>query len=289
MAGLYLPTRASSKSDVETCMRLLEPYSSKYDIGLEIIGNAADFLSEKGLDKIRENMQEVPYDLVVHGFSGIDVYLTEVCDLRTPKGAQNLRNLISLAEDVGANYVHTHSGAGYRGNISPSLKDTGLAAIRANMLNMPSSVPLGIENLPNPSMGDRQLKPDEIWKDCVDSVKDCWQIVMGTEMKITFDTCHYACGLQNFDLIDGIKDLGKNLNFLHISDVIGYWEPNKSLWTEGVIPGEGRIGNQFEKFFSYVRENYPKIGICVEVDNKDFRDPIESEETLKRVDHWLSS
>jgi hypothetical protein len=64
--------------------------------------------------------------------------------------------------------------------------------------------------------------------------------------------------------------------------------PGKEIWTEGIIPGKGRIGTySFKQFIRYIRDNFPDISICVEVANKDFKNPRESEDALWRIQDWL--
>jgi len=38
----------------------------------------------------------------------------------------------------------------------------------------------------------------------------------------------------------------------------------------------------------YIKENYPDMGICLEVYNADFNNPAESREAVKRVVDWLN-
>ena len=115
------------------------------------------------------------------------------------------------------------------------------------------------------------------------------KIVKDTPLKITFDTAHYGINeKENPDLIKPLKEIGKYLGHIHVGDCKGIWIQNKSRAYDGVIPGDGRIGkDSFEKFFKYIAKENPNISICLEVQNKDFKNPEETRESIKRVCNWL--
>lgn len=297
MLKIILPTTAAYKDDFERMLGLLERTVDKeYEIGLEIKGKPEHFQEERYLDQIKENIISVAKGvyLVIHGFSGIEVYESGIGDMRSDEGRKYLEVLLRLGEDTGADYVHVHGGAGYRGaELSSQEKREGLDNIRENILSCKNDLdikyPLGIENLPNPSMGDYPFGSEDIWRDCVDSIDDCLYIVEGTELKVTFDTCHYAANkIGKIDLVEPAEKLREHLYHVHINDVYGYWVPSKSVWREGVIPGDGNIGEEsFRGFLTYIRGNHPDISICLEVYNADYKNPVESEESIKRVLDWL--
>jgi len=79
------------------------------------------------------------------------------------------------------------------------------------------------------------------------------------------------------------------LHHIHLGDSRGIWVANKFKAFDGIIPGEGRIGkDSFAKFFNYIREHHPNIGICIEVRNEDYKNPIETKESTKRLVNWLT-
>ncbi|MFH1593026.1 MAG: TIM barrel protein [Candidatus Woesearchaeota archaeon] len=306
MARIFLPTMAAFREDVEIMMGLLEKTvgTSEHEFGLEVIGKHSHFVgaeAAENLGKIQENLMQIARGahLSVHGFSGIDCYETGSADMRTENGLNLLQTYLRLAQDIRAGYVHIHSAAGYRGdNLSLAEKRRALTQIKQNMLlaqeQSRATCKIGIENPPCPSMGDVETNPEQIWRDHVESLEDCLDIVRETDLKVTLDTCHYACGKKGeINLINAAQDLGNYLTHFHISDVQGVWVPSSarkggSVWTEGIIPGKGRIGERaFADFFKHVAVSYPNGGICVEVVNKDFKNPIESEESIKRVLNWL--
>jgi|GEM_PF-4369952 len=296
---IVLPTMAVDKEDVNIMLGLLERLvGGRYEIGLEIIGKPVHFQEEGYLKQIGDNIRSVAQGafLVIHGFSGIQVYESGIADMRTEIGRALLITYLELAKDIGANYIHIHSSAGYKGDRlsrKSILKVEAMDKIRVNMISASGLVeagcPVGIENLPTPSMGDVEKDPHKIWRDCVDSLEDCIYIVRGTDLKITLDTCHYAINQKGrIDLIKPVKRLSQHLWHFHISDTKGYWIPNRSLWQEGVVPGNGRIGEEsFKELFSYLKENHPDISLCIEVFNKDYRDPVETEESIRRILGWL--
>lgn len=295
MATIYLPTMAAFRGDVETTFGVLEKAlkGTKHKPGLEVIGKADHFQSQETMAKIVQNIKEVSGNnsVVIHGFSGPAVYESGFGDMRTQSGSELLASYAKLADELNAKYVHVHSGAGHKGkNYSRQQLSKDISDVRKILLPFSSKkFILGIENLPSPSMGDVKTNPDEVDRDCTETLEDCLELVNGTRMGITFDTCHYACGRKGkIDLVEALKLLGNKLAYVHIGDVEGYWEPNKSVWKEGRIPGNGRIGNeQFKKFFAYLQQKHPDVGIEAEVYNADFKNPEESKESVKRIVKWL--
>lgn len=315
MATIYLPTMAANRGDVETTFGLLEKTlkGTRHKPGLEVIGMAKHFKDKEAIAKTTadtvKNIKEIAKgaDTAVHGFSGLAVYESGLGDMRTQSGRDLLTAYCDIAEKLGSKYVHVHSGAGHKGTnyTQEQLKDDRrkvrgtllpfTAEIRGNLF--PSAAinyVLGIENLPSPAAGDLSNDSEKVWRDCTESIEDCIEItdgeMNGIQLAMTFDTCHYACDKKGeIDLIAPVKKIGTRLAHVHVSDVEGEFIPGQSVWKEGRIPGEGRIGNEaFKKFFRYIRENHPNVGIEVEVYNDDFKNPKESEESIKRVLNWLN-
>ncbi len=296
MVKIILPTMAAYKEDLEIMLNLLErTVKGKHDIGLEIKGKPEHFLEQRYLDSIRENMAGVPQEVyrVVHGFSGIEVYESGIGDLSNDKGRAHLETLVRLGKDVGAYYINVHGGAGYQGKPLHVKRIERLLSIRRNMLEcmeaLVAGCELGIELLPSPSMGDMEKDPEKVLHDCAESAIDCLYVA-ARNIKITLDTAHYAANRKGEIGLVGIAHyaLGKKLGHIHANDVSGFWVPGESVWTEGVIPGDGNIGKKsFGRFFEYIIQAHPHIGINVEVHNTDFNNPAESEKSIKRVMNWL--
>lgn len=292
-----MPTMAAKRNDVETVLSVLEREVGKeHKIGLEIIGLARHFQNPESIAEIVKNINELAKGayVSVHGFSGMAVYESGLADMRSEESGGKLLDIyLDIANKTNAQYVHVHSGAGYKGiTNAPKNKSADLQKIKNVMLARANktSIPVGIENLPAPSMGDMEKDPDQIWCDEVESIDDCLDVVKGTNMKVTFDTCHHACGLngQNIDVVEPAMNLGKHAGYFHLSDVDGNWVPYESIWTEGVVPGKGRIGEQnFMRFIKYIKSNHPDAKLCIEANNKDFSKLDESAESIKRVVNWL--
>jgi len=297
MTTIWLPAMGVFKKDVETMVSLLQRTVPKsYEIGLDIIGKTEHFQEAEYLERIAENLKAlsaVGVHLSVHGFSGLDVYESGLGDMRNVAGKRLLLTYLRLAADINAEYVHVHSGAGYKVSLPVEKKQEHLLKVRQHLINCVVSYPrikVGIENLPSPSAGDLETDPDKVWRDCVDNLESCLLVVADTGLKVTLDTCHLAAGVKDEDinLVHAVQTFGDHLYFLHVSDVEGYWVPYKSVWKEGIIPGEGRIGMvKFEQFFHYLKSTNIPMNICVEINNKSFDNPLESEESIRRIVGWL--
>lgn len=320
MPTIYVPTFPAFRKDVETMLSVLEKEVDGFGIGLEIGGRPDHFSSQEGLDKIVENMKRVAGGIptVVHGFSGLEVYeidgkKSDIADMSKPTGLNLLKTYIDLAKQLGSHYVHVHGAAGWqRKEVGEGFKGLSEVVsaqtearkrIRANLLEglkyagKRIKTDIGIENLPDPSACDFSTDDRGVWRDYVQHVSDCIEIVKGTDLKITFDIAHHGINKDGYvDLVDASfgtfapASEVDHLYHLHVGDCSGYWKPGVSKAYDGVIPGEGRIGkDSFARFFKYIRETHPDIGICLEVHNKSFDDPQETRESIKRVCNWLKA
>lgn len=294
MPTIYLPTFAFFRKDVETMFGILEKdVPNKYiGIGLEIYGKREHF-QEEGLGKIVRNIGSVAGGVktIVHGIIG-DIYPGGIADMSRKAGRELLMAYINLAKRLGSEYVHTHGGAGYRGIEVPADKQEVLEKIRNNFfmcLEKADGIPVGIENAPIPSGGDIDENSKTVWSDYVEGIEDCMQIVRDTPLKITFDTAHYGSSNGgNVNLVLPVIAIEKQLGHIHLGDYDAQWVPNVSKFSEGIIPGDGKIGNDsFQCFFKYIKRKHPEIGVGIEVHNKDYSNPLETKECLRRVCSWL--
>ncbi|OGJ13349.1 hypothetical protein A3K82_00430 [Candidatus Pacearchaeota archaeon RBG_19FT_COMBO_34_9] len=299
MNTIYVPTFPAFRGDVETMFSLLKEevlkkYPGKFGIGLEIGGKPEHFTNQESLEKIVKNIKEVAggAKTIVHGFSGLAIYTEGIADMSKDVGKNLLATYVDLAKKLKSNYVHVHGAIGYHGIKTPEDKPEVLNKVRKNLLwglENSEGISIGIENLPTPSAYDFDSNPETVWSDYVEGIEDCMKIVKDTPLKITFDTAHYGINeKENPDLIKPLKEIGKYLGHIHVGDCKGIWIQNKSRAYDGVIPGDGRIGkDSFEKFFKYIAKENPNISICLEVQNKDFKNPEETRESIKRVCNWL--
>ena len=303
MITIYLPTFAARSEDIKNVLYVLEKNVNlnRFNIGLEIGGKAKDFLNQEGIEKIVENISHVARGVktTVHGFSGKEVYEingkeSHIADMSREEGRDLLETYIQLAKKIGSHYVHVHGGVGYQGVKVPGDMRIKLGEVRKNLLSglenaLKSNICIGIENLPSPSLCDYDTDSHKVWRDYVESIPSILGIVNGTGLKATFDTAHFALNKKDFDLIEGVSLLENHLYHLHACDIEGYWVPGKSLSKDGLIPGEGRIGEKrFRDFFRYIAESHPNIGIVAETRIADSKNPVEFRESVKKICEWLS-
>lgn len=303
MQTIYVPTFAAWRGDVESRLKLLEDevlnnenYKGKFNIGLEIGGLPKHFTQPEHLEAIVNNIKSVAGEVktIVHGFAGLAVYTEGIADMSDEVGKKLINIYIDLGKKLNSSYVHVHGSAGFQGIKDPENKIQRLQKIRENLLyglSISEGIPIGIENLPTPSACDFDSNPETVWSDCVQQPEDVLAVIQGTQLKFTFDTAHYGINRNGYiDLTEPVKKLKDHLYHLHVVDCCGYWESNVSQAYDGSIPGDGRIGpDSFKQFFTYIRENHPNLGVCIEVRNLDEKNPEQTREGIKRVCKWLSN
>ena len=317
MATIMVPTMAYFEDDLKTNLNLLEKIVQPkgHEIGLEIIGKPNHFLEKEGREKMVDNLKKHTAGLRIasHQWSGNVIYDPSPdnlawSDLRTERGRNVLECGIAFAQEAintglisegNGVYVHTHGGELYFGERIPEedlkkqrdlIKQSLLIASEKN-----PRIKIGLESIPAfPNSDEPGLikTPEKVGRTVFETLGDYKDTVEGTNLKLTFDTAHYSYDLKEgeIDLCSAIDVFKDYLKHIHISDARGHWVPYKSVAGDGYIPGEGKIGSEeFERFFKHLKENYDlsKVSIEAEVKDTDYANPLNREETLKRIVGWL--
>ncbi len=106
----------------------------------------------------------------------------------------------------------------------------------------------------------------------------------------TVYTSHLAGSLDSSQLLEEIKSLGFCLGHVHFNDIGTRYQPFFTPFEDGLIPGDGGIGEKvFKELLQYFVE-YSKVqdlSINIEVRSKDYHNPIELEEGVRRIGQWL--
>lgn len=150
-----------------------------------------------------------------------------------------------------------------------------------------------IENIPHNLRTDWQRSPEDAlfeltfvdladFKEIVDPAKGIFA---------TIDICHLAQVYDSSELLDQIWKIPSDaIRHIHFSDVGGSWHPFISLASEGVIPGQGRIGGRVMRellgYFVHLSRKQD-INLMIEVNDENLVEIAESRESLKIVLGWL--
>jgi len=318
MATIMVPVMAAFERDLLTNLKLLEEIvkPAGHEIGLGVIGKPSHFLEQEQRAKMIGNLNKYAKGLKIasHQWSGNVIYDPSpgnlaFSDLRTERGRKVINCGVDFAVEaintgiVPENqevYVHTHGGDIYFGKRMPENElQYDRALIRQNLVDASNRNPrviIGLENLPHfPNSDDPELInfPEKIGRSVFECLGDYKEAVEGTKLKLTFDTAHYGYEFpigDKIDLVSAIDIFGEHLRHVHISDAKGYWAPYVSIAGDGLVPGQGKIGEEeFIRFFRHLRNNYDlsKVSIEAEVQDADYQNPKNRRETLKRIVKWL--
>jgi len=302
-----LPCPGSDREQLEAKIDLLEEcVGSKYPKGLEIGLEMEDLDNLKVLSDIENNLSILPNHMTtsLHGPIKLERGFQDNF-FQSQQGFESLVKTIQFARDIKAEPVniHAHSYVSYQ-KLKILKRDGGIEAYRRKAI---ANVKLGlhrlkelfspspkicIENVPWCLTVDRVDDPQEALYEliCVE-LSDFLEIVNPAQnIFATVDIDHLAQWRDSSQLLDDIKKLGRGLGHVHFSDVGDIWQPFISRVKEGIIPGDGRIGERVSKelleYFVTFAERQ-ELGIVLEVEEEDFSTPKNSRESLERTMKWL--
>jgi len=317
MAIVMVPVMAAFERDLQTNLRLLEEIvlAKGHEAGFEVIGKPEHFLEQEGRERMVDNLKKHAQGMKIasHQWSGNIIYDSSPdnrawSDLRTGRGAKVLRygvefakeaikaGLVSEDEEI---YVHAHGGELYFGErMSKEKLEKDRELIKQNLLKVSREhlrIKIGLENLPvfpNSDNPDLINCPEKVGKTVFETLEDYVAVVNGTNLMLTFDAAHFAYDLEKgrIDLVSAVDVFGGYLRHVHVSDAKGVWVPHESVAGDGYVPGEGKIGSdEFARFFRHLKDNYDlsKINVEAEVQDSDYSNLVNREETLRRIVKWL--
>jgi len=307
MLKLMLPCLASDRKQLEAKIDLLKEYvGSKYPTGVEIGLRMGDLDDPTVFSTIRDNLSILPSDMVVTIHGAIN-YKKGFKDnfFQSQKGFENLLKTLRFAREINIELVNIHASAFVSCKRLRILKRDGdindyrrkaLAKVKLDLHKLRELLGLSpiicIENVPSALTVDRIVDPEQaiyelIFVDLLDFLK-----VINPEKNIfaTVDIDHLAQVYDSSQLLSKIQSLGRGLGHVHLSDLRN-WQPFISTIEEGLIPGEGRIGERvFKELLEYFVTFAEKqdLGIVLEIEEEDFTKPKNSRVGLKRVVQWLA-
>lgn len=317
MAIVMVPVMAAFEKDLTTNLRLLEEIvqPAGHEIGLEVIGKPSHFFEPEQRARMIENLKKYAAGLriVSHQWSGNIVYDTSpsnlaFSELRTRRGRKAIECGISFAEEAIAAgiipegqkvYVHTHGDINPQNSSEDRLEYHRHMVIKSltEMSKKHPGVVIGLENLPvYPNSDDPELlkTPEKVGVCDFECLEDYMMEIIGTDLRLTFDTAHYAYDFKpdfKIDLVEAVDVFGEYLRHIHVNDARGYWIPGKSVNSDGYVPGEGKIGREeFERFFRHLKDRYDlsTVSVEAEIQDTDYSNPQNRKEALRRISEWLS-
>ncbi|MCK4454161.1 sugar phosphate isomerase/epimerase [Candidatus Parcubacteria bacterium] len=304
---LMSPCRVSDERQLKAKIGVFrELVGDEYPIGLEIRIEMDDIYNPLVLEKTKANLEKLqePIFLSLHG----PFELKESSKrnfFSSKQGFKNLAKTVEFAEEIEADLIniHAHLFVSYdelrKMEQSDKLESFNKASIQRvkrdlQKLRQTTSpeIKICVENMPYCLTADTVLDPQEIiYELCFVDPEDFLQIVEPeNNIFATIDVCHLAQVYDSSQLLSRIKKLGRGLGHIHLSDLGNIWQPFISLAEEGVIPGDGRIGESvYKKILAYLLEFSEKqdLGIVLEIDDKDFIKLEESKKSFERVMGWL--
>ena len=200
-----------------------------------------------------------------------------------------------MAEQVKAKIITSHCGTIYSYKEIEDFNDEKRKNLKKDISENlhkldKHSIILGIENIPYPAMGHaffsiKDMLYDPIFADPL----ELYDFTKEKNFKITFDTRHWGTLNIPISLLNIFKKIEDQVCLIHLSDVYGKWLDKTCIYKQGVIPGQGNLGEKnFQSFLSYLKNCPKKIGMTLEIEDQDLKNPKQSQQALETVLNWLN-
>lgn len=309
MLRIMLPCRACNEDDLKARIGILRScVGEKYSIGLELVGPWNDFFDNDIIKKTKNNL--VKFQEHNDIFLSLHAPLNKKDlgkNLFNPgeKQANNLRHIIKVAKEVGAFLVNVH-GSSILSYQEMLREKRGIEALVSAQIDRVAKIlgevsfsgTLCVENITG-YWGMNKLDV----KNLSDFEEANYEIAfVNTEDFLllhekqerafaTIDICHLSAVYDSSELLNQLRKVGPILRHVHLSDSRSTWHQFLPRFEEGLIPGDGKIGERVfrEDILPYLVELSKErdINIMLEVLDKDFIASEESIKALKRLMVWL--
>lgn len=293
------------KTQLEVKIRLLkECVGNEHPVGLEIGLGMDDLNNPSMLKKIKANLEELPDSVYLSLHGPYDFKKGSKRNFfQSEEGFANLLKTTQLADEIKAELINIHANRfiSYmelkkKQSDLISFKEASIQGIKRDLQRLikeaKPSQKICIENMPYFIGVDRVIDPEEAFYElCFVDPEDFLEIANPKKnIFATIDICHLAQVYDSSQLLSQIQKLGRGLGHIHLSDLGNIWQPFINLTEEGVIPGNGRIGEKvFKELLRYFLEFSEKqdLSIVLEINDKDLTKLEESKESFGKITDWL--
>lgn len=304
---LVLPCDASDDKQLKAKTQLLKQYQKKgFSIGLEILLEMDYLFNRDILERIITNVEGLPKSMVLSVHGPIELKKGSHRNFfQSEEGFSNLIKTVQFALLINAESIniHAHRFLSYEAlkkaredQKIPALKRESILKVKADLIRLRERVSflpkIYVENVPYCLTVDNILNPEEaLYELCFVDPQDFLKIIdPDKNIFATIDVDHLAQVYDSSQLLSKIQKIGRGLGQIHFSDVGTLWQPFISLVEEGLIPGDGRIGERIFRellgyFIDYSRTQ--ELNIVIEVHDRDYTELKESKIALRKVARWL--
>lgn len=309
MLKILAPCRPSDSVQLEKKIAILKEYiGNKYSVGLEIVGPANDFLNPKILETTIRNLSLFRSENLffsIHFPFWSHKRASSPFNLACPKPIfyKAVEATAMLANEINAGVINIHPSTPISFWQRSAIKSNAeleerrkliLEKVRVNLVEIQAMFgrKVCLENMPPVYHSGYEANPRKVFYDICFFRSSDFLLVVEPAKNIfaTVDTSHLAGALDSSQLLGEIKSLGSALGHVHFNDIGHRYQPFLAPFEDGLIPGEGGIGERvFKELLRYFVDYsiVHDLSVNIEVGSKDYHNPIELEESVKRIGQWL--
>ncbi len=310
MLRIMLSTRGHIQAQVDARLRLLDLCRlAGFPVGLELFTLIGDLGSPTIIKKSVQIIHQLPTDVFISLHPPVDWIPDSprnfFCSPDPETGYAYLCRSLDWADGLGAGLVNIHAhhlltfdqiAALYAESRFGTFRESHYRRVSESLARLHSermvNQRIAIENTPFCLVPPGCLDPRAIGFDlCFVSLADLAQVTdPARNIVATVDTCHLAQVYDSSQLLTEIDQIRHLVGHIHFSDVQRIWLPFTSSVTEGVCPGDGRIGaavsRQLLGYFLLLSSDRD-LSLVIETHDEDYINPLNTEKSVKRVLKWL--
>lgn len=304
--SICLPARPTDWPQVESTLHLLRYIQKltkeKVKTGMQVVGLLSDFTDSGQRKLMIENLARARSEglgqIVIHAPwpSPDELYEPKLNMAKTDQSLSTFQGVVDMAREVNAEMVVMHSGVWFQWWTAEKLSNQARNALYNSVSQTlrkldREGIKIGLENMPYPGNGDVNFGKNQVVIDPLfTDLGEMYEFAQENEVEIVFDTCHWGTLNLPISLAAAFRRIESKVCNIHLSDVGGRWLPGVSLFQEGLVPGDGDLGEQnFRWFLAHIKHSKKPVILTIEVKDKDFIAREESRRAIHKIYTWLAS
>jgi sugar phosphate isomerase/epimerase len=304
---IMTPVLLSNRDDLLIRIALLHEYvRAPFRKGIEAVDGLGNYFDQQKLSQMAVNAdlaRQLGIEVIgIHAPVTRDSYVKAPTNLsRFDLDLKPLRNLMRLASQIRAGFVNFHVEACMKKKQLRKITKFKRKLMELNILRNLRElhkedpfVQILLENMPYPIMGDAEelnVSGGMIFDPFFHSLWELRNFCLDSLFDATFDTCHWGARPwvnHGEGIIRAFRKIQKHTRHIHLSDVRGIWVEDALTFTEGIVPGEGRMGDNLARFVRHLHSLEQLFTLTLEVSDSNFKRLEESRRGMKWLMHHLA-
>ncbi|MFA5925311.1 MAG: TIM barrel protein [Parcubacteria group bacterium] len=283
IAAILLPDRLKSGEALSLRRDLLQQIvGSKLPWGIEITGSIKDFYS--CADELIENAKlarELGAQVItMHAPVSEEHYFDNAATNLCKPDREFLLHLGWIAGEIGVSSLTFHAECFMRHediqHLNRADKDRLMVKVGENLYDLARLAPgvrINVENMPEPLMGNAILSSAEmVYDPLFSNVNELAHFCEVYKLGLTFNSCHWGARsgvTTGANLMKSFRSISRFVTHISLADTVGEWLDRRMTFQKGIVPGQGKLGDNLVRLVHYLRRSAVNCTVTVEVEDRD--------------------